>query len=156
MKVFLTIIVCILILIIILLLICIKIIFGLLKEKNEHIGKVNRNFLFLNEWMDKKRDNPERMKNNLISKNCSRVAVYGAGYLGFQLYRELQKNSIEVVCFIDKSRTETCLDIPFYSLQDQMPDIDAIIISLVYSHNVIERDIKKVFKGEILFLEELI
>ena len=106
-----------------------NIVYGFAKQKNSRFNGIQRNFLFLNEWMDKKRKHPLKLAESLTEYRSGRIAIYGAGELGLQLYKELCANNIEVCCFIDRSKIEVGARLPVYSLQDKLPEIDTVIIS---------------------------
>lgn len=131
-------------------------VFGFAKHKNSRFNGMKRNFLFLNEWMDKKRKNPLKLAESLSKFRTGRIAIYGAGELGIQLYKELRINGIEVLCFIDRAKMEVGAKAPVYSLQDALPEIDTVIISVVHSQEKIRESILDKIKCDILFLEELI
>lgn len=133
-----------------------NIVFGFARQKNSRFNGIQRNFLFLNEWMDKKRKNPLKLAESLTEYRTGRIAIYGAGELGIQLYKELCINNIEALCFIDRARIEVGAKIPVYSLQDELPKIDTVIISVVHSQEKIRESILEKMNCNILFLEELI
>ena len=133
-----------------------NIVFGYARQKNSRFNGIQRNFLFLNEWMDKKRKKPLKLAESLAEYRRGRIAIYGAGELGLQLYKELCVNNIDVLCFIDRSKIEVGARLPVYSLQDQLPEIDTVIISVVHSQEKIRESILGKVNCNILFLEELI
>ncbi len=141
---------------IVVLIIYINILYGVLKRENSQFNAMKRNYLFLNEWMDKKRRNPSRIVNLLSKKGYGRIAIYGAGEMGIQLYKDLCNSGIIIECFIDRSKSECGIDIPIYTLDDQLPEVDAVIVSVVHSWKIIEDSIVKKYQGDILFLEELV
>lgn len=133
-----------------------NIVFGFAKQKNSRFNGIQRNFLFLNEWMDKKRKNPLKLVEFLEEYKTGRIAIYGAGEIGLHLYKELCVSNIEVICFIDRSKIEVGARVPVYSLQDELPEIDTVIISVVHSQEKIKESILEKMNCNILFLEELI
>lgn len=132
------------------------IVYGFAKQKNSSFNGMRRNYLFLNEWMDKKRKNPLRLAESLAEYRTGRIAIYGAGELGIQLYKELRINGIEALCFIDRAQAEVGIRIPVYSLQDELPKIDTVIVAVVHSQETIKKSILEKINCRILFLEELI
>lgn len=126
------------------------------KQKNSSFNGMRRNFLFLNEWMDKKRKTPLRLSESLAEYRTGRIAIYGAGELGVQLYKELRINGIEALCFIDRAQAEVGAGIPVYSLQDELPEIDTVIVAVVHSQETIRKSILEKTNCNVLFLEELV
>ena len=63
----------------------VNIVFGFAKQKNSRFNGIQRNFLFLNEWMDKKRKNPLKLVESLEEYRTGRIAIYGAGEIGLHL-----------------------------------------------------------------------
>lgn len=137
-------------------LLCIKIFYDLAKREAELHGKMYRNYMFLDEWMNKKRKDPNKIIHTLEEMNCKEVAIYGAGYLGYQLYNELRDSSIKVVYMIDNYRKESGLPVSICSMSNVPQKVDVVIISLIYGTKKIKENIQKQTGMKSLLLEELI
>lgn len=148
------------ILILIIIIVCLFIYNKLIKDlwisNRCRLRAVERNFLFMCTWMDRKRKEPTALIDNLKKENCQKVLIYGAGHVGEQLCSELKETDIEVVGYIDRLRKNDGLPTHIYSLKDQLPEADSIIVSVVHDYARIIETIQKETSIKILFLEELL
>lgn len=125
---------------------------GLIK-KNERY----RNYwLILRDWLNLNEDG-NTITKYLKDNNIYRVAIYGMGMLGTPLYKELVNNSFEVLYGIDQDSTKTDkFDIPIYSLDDNLPDVELIIVTVDYAYESIKNKIMKKGIFNIMSLKSLI
>lgn len=78
----------------------------------------------------------------LFSQKARTVAIYGCGILGEYLYDELKTTS-EVKYFIDINAKNLHKDIPVYTLEDSLPEVDSVIITLMDGAEYIEEELEK-------------
>ncbi len=78
----------------------------------------------------------------LRTHGIKRVAIYGLGILGNQLYSELENTEIEIPYIID-SRDLHLENIKQYFPNDRFPEVDAVIVTPVSQYMEIEEIIKK-------------
>ena len=71
---------------------------------------------------------------------CHSVAIYGMGQMGMCLYREIG-SGIEVKCFIDRNAAYLKADIPVYTLDEDIPQVDLVIIALAGRENKISEEV---------------
>ena len=76
----------------------------------------------------------------LKRKGCHAAAIYGMGKMGMRLYREIG-SGIEVKCFIDRNAAYLKADIPVYTLDDDIPQVDLVIIALADRENKISEEV---------------
>lgn len=106
-------------------------------------------------WMKWKNDNCgifTFIQNNDFKK----VAVYGLGSLGRSLCSELESQGIEIAYIIDQSadiKTENC---KIYTMQDELPDADAIIITPIMLYEEIAEELAKKMRCPILSLDDIV
>lgn len=67
----------------------------------------------------------------LQAKNIKTVAVYAAGHLGKSLFCHLQREGIRMEYFIDINADFLEAEAPIYKLNQELPEADMVIISLV-------------------------
>lgn len=61
------------------------------------------------------------------------VAVYGYGHLGRLLTRELHRSEqVRLACVVDQSEQQLDEDVPFVLASDELPEVDAILVTAVY------------------------
>jgi glycosyltransferase involved in cell wall biosynthesis len=78
------------------------------------------------------KDRGFRIESYLLERNIKRVALYGLGYLGMQIYKELEYSSVTVVFLLDKQfslLSNELLTDELKKPEDAIVGIDALIIT---------------------------
>lgn len=126
------------------------------KQKSIQYNRVKRNFLLLWDWKDIESMNCQGLDSILQKKGYNRIIIYGWGYLGEQLYKELRDTLIEVKGILDRKHVSNFYKISSYTLHDELPDADAVIVTVSYDIERIKKDISEIAAYPILDLEELL
>lgn len=94
----------------------------------------------------------------VCGRDCNEILIYGWGYLGNLLFRELEHTSVKVKGIIERRSVGDICDIPIYSLQDDLPKADAVIVTVLYDTEKIRSDIGEKIGQDcmVICLEELI
>lgn len=108
-----------------------------LQEKGRAI-KFQEYYKILLQWLALKHDSVS-LSNYFIDNNYNKIAIYGMGEIGNRLVAELNNSGIDVVYAIDQSGNAAYSDIIVYTLEDELPFADVIIVTTTF----IFRDIKK-------------
>lgn len=110
----------------------------------------------LNQWLivKQKGNNLEKyFEENQIHK----IAIYGMGQLGWRLYDELQNTGIEIAYVIDQNAViNTHSDLIVYETEDDLPEVDAIIVTAVFAFDEIQQKLSGQISYPILSLEEVV
>lgn len=109
----------------------------------------------LDKWLCNKEDNVW-IEDYLISKGIRNIAIYGGGMLGKHLLEELKDGEINVICVIDRKADALQLHVPVYSLDDSIPDTDAIIVTATYAYQMIKEQLQKKGCKNIYSLESIV
>lgn len=128
---------------------------GFFKRNVSRIHQLNalkRKCTVLERWMSLKRKQVN-LSTYFIRKNIQEVAIYGCGTLGEEVYDTL-KSDIRVKYFIDQNAYKLKKEIPVYVLQDKLPEVDGVIITLVDDAKQVEKEVRKIFSCEILVLAD--
>lgn len=91
-----------------------------------------------------------------VKRNIRSIAIYGMGDLGNRLFEELKSSAVEVLYGIDQNKDKVFSEIPIYSMDDELPYVDAVIVTPYLSYDQILPKVKEKFHGEILSLEDII
>lgn len=92
-----------------------------------------------------------------IKNSYDRIAVYGLGLLGVPFVEEMRRNNIQIMYGIDQDGSKKKrFDFPVYKLQDQLPDVDTIVITVGYAFNTIKKQIGENIKCRVISLSELL
>lgn len=86
---------------------------------------------------------------------CRTVAIYGMGKMGLRLYQEIGAE-IEVKCFIDRNAAYLRADIPIYTLEDDIPQVDLVIIALADRENKILADVSSRLRVPVKGIENIL
>lgn len=130
--------------------------YGAFKQKCVQFDKMKRNCLMLCKWMNITRTGDAALASLLQEKGYDEIIIYGWGYLGEQLFKDLQSTQIKIKGILDRKSIKNEYNIPVYSLQSELPQVDAIIITVLYDGEKIRNDLGKIIKCPTMSLEELI
>ncbi|WP_052212457.1 glycoside hydrolase family 99-like domain-containing protein [Anaerovibrio lipolyticus] len=92
----------------------------------------------------------------LKKQGYSSVAVYGYGMLGKHLVYQLQQEGFNVRYVIDRQVEKNTDGVPLYSLNKNLPLVDAIIVTVLYDYDSIMNDIKRVLDVDVLPVDKLL
>lgn len=124
-------------------------------QRIQLMDKFKKMFFIYNAWMDLYNRGCS-VSQYLRKKGINSVAIYGNGYLGKQLYKELKRNGINVTYFIDRNALYMKEEIPVYSADEKLPEVDAVIITLTQGENEVISMLKKIFCTKYYSISELI
>lgn len=117
--------------------------------------KYERYWKVFDAWMEL-REQGKNVGDYLKLYNIRKVAIYGAGMMGKHLITELCGNGVEVVCAIDRKAGVIESDVKLYTLENKLPDIEAVIITVLTEAEEIMNELKTKFNCRIFLLEKLI
>jgi FlaA1/EpsC-like NDP-sugar epimerase len=93
----------------------------------------------------------------LIEHNYKKIAIYGMGINGEILFKQLSKNKdINVVCGIDRNKNIKISGLEMYSMDDEIPQIDIVIVTAMNSFEEIKADIEMKCKCKVVSLDYLV
>jgi len=128
-------------------------------SENENRAEKNLSYVqILDKWMGL-REGGIHLSAYLKRYHYSKVAVYGIGVLGRHLVRELLDDDVEIRYLIDRKENALYPGIPTYRLGEDLPAVDAIIVTATYEYQYGEiwDDIRKCdINYPILSLAEII
>lgn len=96
------------------------------------------------------------LESILEERNIKMVAVYGLGNLGKHVVTQLKGSKVKVVYAIDRAVKGYWQDVEVMPLQGHLPNVDAIIVTVINDMDAIERNLKKHTNCAVLSLEELL
>lgn len=86
---------------------------------------------------------------------CS-IGIYGMGFLGCDLYDELEGQGIEIRYVMDQSPETVDKIIPVIKIDEQLPPVDAIVITTFSGENEIQELLRKKCPYIVLKLSEIL
>lgn len=134
----------------ILILACLGLTSGILIKKKEkqitYLEDQHEKILFyyrmLNMWLEMKQKGKSAV-TFLQEKKIKRIAIYGMKELGERIYEEVKNTEIEVVCIIDKKPDSVLGNFKVISPDQEIPDVDAIIVTADYYYWDIRGQLEK-------------
>lgn len=108
-----------------------------------------------NQWLINKQEGKSLAR--FFEENGYRsIAVYGMSYLGERLLDELKDTGIEVRYGIDRNAENIYADIDVKGLDDELPEVDAIVVTAVYFFDEIEDELGKRVDYPVISLEDVV
>lgn len=124
-------------------------------NENKKVDKFRGYYALLNQWLSNKRTGKE--VNEYLSQNgYNNIAVYGMGELGNQLLNDLENTSINVSYGIDKENVFTVSGLQIYSINDDLPDVDVIVVTATFAFVEIYNKLQTKVNCPIISLEDII
>lgn len=119
-----------------------------LSDKHLCIMDVFNNWLIMLE-------NNIQIEKYFIDNGYKTIAIYGMGYLGERLLRELEETDIEVKFLIDKKKNYIHGEIPVYSINDNLEPVDVIVITPVYFFYTIRKELRAKTTCKLISIDEI-
>lgn len=93
----------------------------------------------------------------LKEKNIKSIAIYGYGNIGRHLMIQLSDSDIQIKYVIDKNRDGILTnDIPCYLPTQDMPGVDAIVVTPICEYLEIKNSLEKFTQASIISIEDII
>lgn len=119
------------------------------------LERTTANFKILKKWFELKQQS-KNIKEYFIRNQYYRVAVYGLSDLGIYLLRELNDNGLQVVYGVDRRAEKLEMDVPVFTLQDNLPGADVIIVTAVYFFRQIDEELRTKVECPVISLEDVL
>ena len=118
-------------------------------------NKFEQTLLMTVKWLKIKIEN-RKLEDYFLKNNYYKIAIYGMNYLGVRLYEDLAMSSVNVLYGIDKYTSSADVDIPVYSLDSPLCEVDAIVVTPIYYYEEIKRDLSGKVKVPIISLNDIL
>lgn len=127
------------------------------REREEGVGNLWRHDKLLDDWMYL-RDHAINVSAFFCRYGYRQIAIYGMGKLGRHLLYELEQEDIRVIYGIDKNNRESVrnMGIKIYTPEQEVPEVDAIVITVTDQYAQISRMLDKTMKCPKITIEEII
>lgn len=130
-----------------------------LKKEIERIqmlsDKHNALFMLMNQWVRVKQEG-KGVTDYLNRKGYKKVAIYGMGYAGETLVRELQGSDIEIEYGIDREADNIYAEFKVVKPDGQLDKVDAIIVTSITFFDEIVDDLCIKIDCPIVSLEDIL
>ncbi len=125
------------------------------KGLSNQCNKITRYYHIFNHWLKLKQQDIS-CKDYFIENEYHRIAIYGFKELGERLYDELKDSEIEICYIIDKNKDSIWAEIDVFGMDEELPDVDAIVVTPTFFFEEIERELAEKTKCAIVSLEDVI
>ena len=106
------------------------------KMSNKHLTL----FQMMNQWVRVKQEG-KNLSSYLEEKGYKKIAIYGMSYAGATLIEELKGTNVKALYGIDKNADNIYADIDVFSMEDDLPKVDAVVVTAITFFDEIEGDI---------------
>lgn len=126
-----------------------------LDERDELNKKMGCFYRLLIQWLTLKRDG-ESLAEYFRYNGYSTIAVYGMRELGEQLVAELKGTDIQVKYIVDQNATNIPSDLPKYTPEDRLPEVDVLVVTAIYYFQDIQEMMEAKISCPIISLEDVV
>lgn len=123
----------------------------------EVIHKQERIIKIYEKWIELK-INEGTILEFILKNEFKKIAIYGIGSLGRSLCRELEllRQSVEIAYIVDKNPEVEYENYMFYTMQDELPEVDVMIITPIAFYEEIVLELAQKVNCPLLSLEDII
>lgn len=126
------------------------------KNKDKTIQKYKKYYMLLLAWMGIL-ESGNSLCSQLIKDGFRNIAVYGGRNVGWHFARQLQESEVTIKYIIDKiDLSGDFKSLPVYHPEDELPEVDAVIVTPVWDYQRIKQDLEKIVKCPVISLEDVI
>lgn len=126
-----------------------------IEAKNRALDKYISYYHLNNKWISLK-ESGERVSRYFKERNLKKIALYGLGDFGVNLNNELTQDGIEISYAFDKNLSNRYSLIPIKRLNDELPTVDAIVITVAGECDAIKKQLSEVCNYQVITIEEVL
>lgn len=112
-------------------------------------------FLMMNQWV-KVKQGGKNLAMFFQRNGYKQIAVYGMSYAGETLVEELKDTEVKVAYGIDRNADGIYASVEMVSLEDDLGEVDAVVVTAVTFFDEIEEKISKKLDCPIISLEDIL
>ena len=113
-----------------------------IEKTEDELEKFKEYYMLLIQWGLDYQANAQ-LSDFLHRHSYNVIAIYGAAELGELLYEQMKKEEIEVRYFIDRRSDVLKSEIEIYSLEDELPDVDVVVVTAIHNYDDIRNILEK-------------
>lgn len=133
------------------------------KVKSERLDKMramsNKHlelFKMMSQWVKVKQEG-KNLSSYFEKNGYTKIAVYGMSYAGEALINELENSTVIVAYGIDRNADSLYADVDIVSMDDELEEVDAIIVTAITFFDEIEEKLsEKMMDCPIISLEDIL
>lgn len=121
------------------------------RMSNKHLAL----FKMMNEWVKVKQEG-KNLSKYFEENGYQTVAIYGLSFAGETLVSELKDTKTKVLYGIDKNAKSLYMDIDILEPEDDLPEVDAVVVTAITFFNEIEEMLSAKLGCPIISLEDVL
>ena len=118
-------------------------------------NKISRIFQFDEQWLHI-RQAGHTLAEYFVRNGIKTIAIYGMGYLGRNLYDELEGSGVEVLYVIDREPENVQDVVPVAALDSEWKPVDAVVVTVVDEEEKLKGCIERIHYLKSLGLREIL
>ena len=126
-----------------------------LNELQQYSSKHLALYLMMNQWVKVKQEG-KNLSEYFKENGFHTIAVYGMSYAGETLIEELSESDIVVAYGIDKEAGSLYSDIELVTLDDDLKEVDAVVVTAITFYEEIAEKLEKKLKCPVISLEDIL
>ena len=128
--------------------------YRIINLKNMRINKFSLYFELFDSWLCLKENNIA-VEKYFVQNDIHNIAIYGAGKVARHLIAELKNSSINIAYLVDNNVKEL-LNFPIYSLAEQLPNVDCIVITATFDYENIKKKINRITDTDVILIDDIL
>ena len=112
-------------------------------------------YMLMNQWVQVKQDG-KSLDSYFEKYEYKKIAVYGMNFVGQTLCKELEGSHIQISYEIDKNSENIYADFDVVTLEDNLEDVDAVIVTPIYYFDEIEEQLASKMSCPIISMEDIL
>lgn len=127
----------------------------LINRQDKKIQKFKGYYSVLNHWLMIK-EQGDTLSAYFSYYNFKSIAIYGMGELGNRLLEELKDTGVEVKYAIDNNMQKAFGELPIYSIDDDLEEVDVIVVTPMFESKEIIEVLSKRTNYKIVTIEDVV
>ena len=125
------------------------------QESYQYFDKTYRNYGVLKKWFLLHKQG-KRVSDYFAYNHYQSIAVYGMAELGQFFVSELENSGFDIKYGIDRRAGAITAKIPVLTLEDMLPPVDVVIVTVVYYFNQIADSLKDRLECPVISIEDVL
>lgn len=126
-----------------------------LDDSEEQYKKMKCFYDLLIHWLRLEQDG-KTLAEYFSFNNYHTIAIYGMKELGERLIQELAGTDISIKYIVDQNCDKIATNLPKYKPGEDLPDVDAMVVTAIYYYEDIEEAMSKKMYCPIISLEDVV
>ena len=112
-------------------------------------------FKMMNQWVKVKQEG-KNLSEYFEKNGYKQIAIYGMSYAGETLINELRDTQVKIAYGIDKNADAIYADMDIFSLEDNLGEVDAVVVTAITFFYEIEEELSEKMDCPIISLEDIL